>query len=63
MSTSTDSINLPNINIFNQENNATAPEIVSKSPDEPSNQPSVAPSNQPSVAPSNQPSVEGATDG
>ena len=56
MSSSTDSINLPNV-IFNQENNATAPEIVSKLVTEPSNQPSVAPSNQPSVAPSNQPSV------
>ena len=51
------SINLPNGNIFNQENNATAPEIISNLSVKPANQPSVAPSNQPSVAPSNQPSV------
>ena len=32
---STGSINLPNVNIFNQENNSKPPEIVSKLPAEP----------------------------
>jgi len=53
---SSDSSNLSNV-IFNQENNATAPEIISNLSVKPVNQPSVAPSNEASVAPSNQPSV------
>ena len=50
MSSSTDSINLPNV-IFNQE--SKSPEIVSNLPVKSPNSQSVAPSNLPSVPPSN----------
>ena len=52
---SSGSINLPNVNVFNQE--LKSPEIISNLPVEPPKSASVASSNQTSVTSSNQPSV------